>query len=52
MYPLKRLQKLEQKNAIKYKNRGTPLDSLTTPSTPSKVFENDCASMKQSMCIH
>jgi hypothetical protein len=36
--PSKDFKKLGHKNAIK-------LDFLTTPFTPSKEFENDCASM-------
>ena len=36
---------LDHKCAIKHKNRGPLPDFLTTPSTPSKEFENDCGSM-------
>jgi hypothetical protein len=36
---------LYHKNAIKHENRGPPPRFFTTPSTPSKEFENDCASM-------
>jgi hypothetical protein len=43
MYPLKDFGKLGHTNAINNKSR-RPLDFLTTPSTPSKEFENDCAS--------
>ncbi len=44
VYPLKDSGKLGRTNAINYKRR-RPLDFLTTPSTPIKVFGNDCASM-------
>jgi hypothetical protein len=40
--PPKRLQKF--KNAIKHENRGPPFFSHN-PKSPSKGFENDCASM-------
>jgi hypothetical protein len=35
---------LDNKNAIKQENRGPPPRFLTTPSTPSKEFENGYAS--------
>jgi hypothetical protein len=35
---------LDNKNAIKHRNRGPPPRFLTTPSTPSKEFENGYAS--------
>jgi hypothetical protein len=44
MYPLKDFGKLGHTNAINNKSR-RPLDFLTTPSTPIKELENDCASM-------
>ncbi len=44
MYPLKDFGKLGHTNAINNKSR-RPLDFLTTPSTPIKVYKNDCASM-------
>ena len=34
--PSKYFEKFCHKNAIKHENRGPPLDSLTTPSTPLK----------------
>jgi len=40
MYTLKRFRK----NSIKHENRGPPRFSHY-PQTPSKEFENDCASM-------
>jgi hypothetical protein len=44
MYPSKDFKKFGQKNALKHENI-SPLYFLTTPNTPSKEFENDCASM-------
>ena len=41
---LKDFENLGHKNAIKQKKR-TTLGFLTTPTTPSKEFENNCASM-------
>jgi hypothetical protein len=41
--PSEKFEKFDHKNAVKHENRG-PLDFLTTPCTPSKEFENDCAS--------
>jgi len=43
--PSKDFEKLDHKNAIKHEKRIPPLDFLTAPCTPSKEFENDCASM-------
>jgi hypothetical protein len=37
MYPLKRLKKLEQKNAIKNKNGGTPY-ILSQPQVPLQKY--------------
>jgi hypothetical protein len=45
MSPSKDHEKKNHKNAIKHENRDTPPDFLTIPSTPSKEFETDCASM-------
>jgi len=48
IYLLKRLLRkyFGHKNTTKHENRGTPLDFLTAPSTPSKEFENDCAHLR------
>ena len=40
----KKIEKFDRKNVLKH-DKGPPLDFLTTPSTPSKEFENDCATM-------
>jgi hypothetical protein len=37
--------KLYHKNAIKHEKEDPLPDFLITPSTPSKEFENDCASL-------
>jgi hypothetical protein len=42
--PSKYFHKLGHKNAVKLKNMKPP-DFITTPCTPAKEFENDCASM-------
>jgi hypothetical protein len=44
-YQLKRLQKNYVKKKCNKTKKRTPLYFLTTPSTPSKEFENDCPSM-------
>jgi hypothetical protein len=49
--PSKDLNKLSHKNAIKHENRGPLSDFLTTPSTPSKEFKNDCASMESKFIL-
>jgi hypothetical protein len=43
--PQKTLTNCNIKNAIRHENRGPHPRFFTTPSTPSKEFENDCASM-------
>ncbi len=44
--PSKDFEKFGHKNAIKHEKR-TPLPGFShNPGTPSKEFENDCASMR------
>jgi hypothetical protein len=44
MYPIKRLGKIWSLK-IQKKETPPPPDFLTTPSTPSKEVENECATM-------
>ena len=46
--PSKDFEKFGLKNAIKHENRGPPPIFFHNPMSPSKEFENDCASLFQS----
>jgi hypothetical protein len=49
MYPIRDFNKNGHKNAIEHeKEPPPPPDFLTTPSTPLKEFENNCAPMVRS----